>query len=123
MTQTIDASLQELINLGLIPEALLSGMQNNQQLKITTDQEDMVRKTDLSSIKHKEIKVGKDKSIHVYDGIFNYAEISGIYNALSHGTFILDNANRPDVQSMQDRKLVYRITPDLLDKLHFLMAL
>lgn len=119
MTQAVDSSLQELINLGLIPEVVLKGMQNNQELKVTTDEEDMVRKSDFSGIKHKEIKVGKDKSIHVYDGIFNYAEISGIYNALSHGTFILDNANRPDVQSMQDRKLVYRITPELLDKIHF----
>jgi Rps23 Pro-64 3,4-dihydroxylase Tpa1-like proline 4-hydroxylase len=115
----VEPQLQELINMGILPPALLEQMGLNKPLVINTDEEDLVRKTDFSHIKHEEIKVSKDKSIHVFDGIFNYAEISGIYNALSHGTFMLDNANRPDVQAMQDRKLVYRITPDLLDKLHF----
>lgn len=111
--------LQNLVAMGFIPQTLIDRMKDNQPLIATTDEEDLVRTTDFSGVTHKEIVVGKDKVIHVYDGIFNYGEISGIYNALSHGTFILDNANRPDVQVLQDRKLVYRISPEILDKLHF----
>lgn len=115
----IDPQLKTLIGMGLVPAALLDQLGVNKPLVINTDAEDLSRKTDFSNIKHQEIKIGKDKTIQVYDGIFNYSEISGIYNALTHGTYILDNANRGDVQDMQDRKLVYRITPELLDKLHF----
>ncbi len=117
--ETLDLQLKELINMGFLPQALLEQLGVNKPLVINTDAEDLSRKTDFSNIKHQEIKVSKDKSIHVYDGIFNYSEISGIYNALTRGTYMLDNANRGDVQELQDRKLVYRITPELLDKLHF----
>jgi Rps23 Pro-64 3,4-dihydroxylase Tpa1-like proline 4-hydroxylase len=88
-------------------------------LVINTDKEDLSYKTDFSKIKHKEVVVGKDKSIHVYDGIFDYSQISGIYNALVNKPFVLKNANRPDVQDMQDRKLVSVLDPSTLDSLHF----
>ena len=111
--------LKNLVSMGFVPQTLLNKMKDNQPVVSNTAEEDLPRTTDFSNVTHKEIVVGKDKKIHVYDGIFNYAEISGIYAALSRGTYILDNANRPDVQDMQDRKLVFRIDPEMLDKLHF----
>ena len=69
----IEPQLQELINMGILPPALLEQIGLNKPLVINTDDEDLVRKTDFSHIKHEEIKVSKDKSIHVFDGIFNYA--------------------------------------------------
>jgi hypothetical protein len=88
-------------------------------LEVNTHEKDLIRKTDLSNVKHKKHSFGKDKSVDVYDGIFDYSEISGIYNALTHGEFKLANANRGDVQTLQDRKLVFHLTPQILDSIHF----
>lgn len=88
-------------------------------LEITTDEKDMSRKTDLPSVKHSSYNFGKDKSVNVYDGIFNYSEVSGIYNALTHQDYKLANANRGDVQTLQDRKLVSYVSPQTLDQIHF----
>lgn len=111
--------LQGLVSMGFVPQLLLDRLKDNQKLVVNTDEKDLHKQQDLGSVKHKEIVVGEDKSIHVYDGIFDYSAISGIYAALSRGLYMLDNANRPDVQSLQDRKLVYRISPEILDNLHF----
>ena len=111
--------LQGLVDMGFIPSTLIKRLEDSKDLVFNTAKEDLEDRDNFENVCHKQIVVGKDKVIDIYDGIFDYSAISGIYAALSRGTYILDNANRPDVQGMQDRKLVYRLDPDLLDKLHF----
>jgi hypothetical protein len=52
----IEPQLQELINMEILLPALLEQIGLNKPLILNTDEEDLVRKTDFSHIKHEELK-------------------------------------------------------------------